>query len=68
MMGLIEVDSGRIRFYGEDVTGQTEQEWTHTRRRIGMLFQESALFDSFTVFDNVDYARRERSVVLIHHS
>jgi phospholipid/cholesterol/gamma-HCH transport system ATP-binding protein len=58
MMGLIDVDAGSIRFDGDDVTGQTERQWTKTRRRIGMLFQESALFDSFTVFENVAYALR----------
>jgi phospholipid/cholesterol/gamma-HCH transport system ATP-binding protein len=61
MMGLIDVDAGSIRFDGDDVTGQTERQWTKTRRRIGMLFQESALFDSFTVFENVAYALREQT-------
>jgi len=61
MMGLIEVDAGTIRFDGDDVTGQTERKWTETRRRIGMLFQESALFDSLDVFENVAYALREQT-------
>jgi phospholipid/cholesterol/gamma-HCH transport system ATP-binding protein len=61
MMGLLEVDSGTIRFDGEEVTGQSEQEWFDTRRRIGMLFQESALFDSLSVGENVGYALREQT-------
>jgi phospholipid/cholesterol/gamma-HCH transport system ATP-binding protein len=61
MMGLIEVDGGAIRFDGQEVTGQTEREWVQTRRRIGMLFQESALFDSLDVFENVGYALREQT-------
>jgi phospholipid/cholesterol/gamma-HCH transport system ATP-binding protein len=61
MMGLLEVDAGTIRFDGQDVTRQTEQQWTQTRRRIGMLFQESALFDSFNVYENVGYALREQT-------
>jgi len=61
MMGLIEVDAGTIRFDGEDVTHQNEAEWTGTRRRIGMLFQESALFDSLNVYENVAYALREQT-------
>ena len=61
MMGLIDVDAGTIRFDGEDVTRQTEQQWTQTRRRIGMLFQESALFDSLNVYENVGYALREQT-------
>jgi phospholipid/cholesterol/gamma-HCH transport system ATP-binding protein len=63
MMGLIEVDAGTIRFEGEEVTGQTEREWTQTRRRIGMLFQESALFDSLNVYDNVGYALQEQTTM-----
>jgi len=63
MMGLLEVDEGSIRFDGEDVTGQTEQQWTQTRRRIGMLFQESALFDSLNVYENVAYGLREQTTM-----
>jgi phospholipid/cholesterol/gamma-HCH transport system ATP-binding protein len=55
MMGLLEVDAGTIRFDGQDVTRQTEQQWTQ------MLFQESALFDSFNVYENVGYALREQT-------
>ena len=61
MMGLVEPDAGTIRFDGEEVTRQTEQEWVTTRQRIGMLFQESALFDSLDVFENVGYALREQT-------
>lgn len=61
MMGLIDVDAGAIRFDGNDITGQTEREWMETRRRIGMLFQESALFDSLNVYENVGYALREQT-------
>jgi len=63
MMGLIEVDAGTIRFDGTDVTHQTEQKWMKTRRRIGMLFQESALFDSLDVYENVAYALREQTTM-----
>jgi phospholipid/cholesterol/gamma-HCH transport system ATP-binding protein len=63
MMGLIEVDAGTIRFDGDEVTGQTEEQWTETRRRIGMLFQESALFDSLSVFENVGYALYEQTTM-----
>lgn len=61
MMGLIEVDGGTIRFDGDEVTGQSEQGWVATRQRIGMLFQESALFDSLNVYENVGYALREQT-------
>ncbi len=61
MMGLLQVDAGSIRLDGEEVTGQTERQWVETRRRIGMLFQESALFDSLNVYENVAYALREQT-------
>jgi phospholipid/cholesterol/gamma-HCH transport system ATP-binding protein len=63
MMGLLEIDAGTIRFDDEDVTHQTEREWVRTRRRIGMLFQESALFDSLNVYENVGYALREQTTM-----
>lgn len=63
MMGLIEVDGGSVRFDGDEVTGQTEAEWVATRQRIGMLFQESALFDSLSVYENVAYALREQTTM-----
>ena len=63
MMGLLEVDKGSIRFDGVDVTKQTEGQWMQTRRRIGMLFQESALFDSLNVYENVAYALREQTTM-----
>ncbi|MDH3200143.1 MAG: ATP-binding cassette domain-containing protein [Myxococcales bacterium] len=61
LMGLIEVDAGTIRFDDEVVTGASEKEWMRIRRRIGMLFQESALFDSLNVYENVAYALREQT-------
>ena len=65
MMGLIEVDAGTIRFDGDEVTGQAEGQWTETRRRIGMLFQESALFDSLDVHDNVAYGLHEQTTMTV---
>ncbi len=61
LMGLIEIDAGTIRFDDEVVSGASEREWTRIRRRIGMLFQESALFDSLNVYENVAYALREQT-------
>ena len=61
LMGLIEIDAGTIRFDDEVVSGASEKEWTQIRRRIGMLFQESALFDSLSVYENVAYALREQT-------
>jgi len=61
LMGLIEIDAGTIRFDDEVVSGASEKEWMRIRRRIGMLFQESALFDSLSVYENVAYALREQT-------
>jgi phospholipid/cholesterol/gamma-HCH transport system ATP-binding protein len=60
--GLIKPDSGTIRVLGEDVTTMSEQELYKLRARIGMVFQESALFDSLSVEDNVAYRLHEEHV------
>lgn len=54
-LGLIKPDSGRIIVLDEEITQMHEQELFALRRKIGMVFQESALFDSLTVEENVAY-------------
>ena len=54
-IGLIKPDSGRIIVLGEDITQMSEKELFVLRGKIGMVFQESALFDSLTVQENVAY-------------
>ena len=61
-MGLIRPDSGRISVLGEEVSKLPEEQLFALRRRVGMVFQESALFDSLTVEDNVSYRLREEHV------
>lgn len=61
-LGLIKPDSGRISVLGEEVSSMREQQLFALRRRVGMVFQESALFDSLTVEDNVSYRLREEHV------
>src|ERR1700688_17819 len=58
-MGLIKPDSGRIIVLGEDVTQMREEDLFKLRGKIGMVFQESALFDSLTVRENVAYRLME---------
>jgi phospholipid/cholesterol/gamma-HCH transport system ATP-binding protein len=58
-MGLIRPDSGRILVLGEDVTQMREEDLFALRRKIGMVFQESALFDSLSVRENVAYRLTE---------
>jgi phospholipid/cholesterol/gamma-HCH transport system ATP-binding protein len=60
--GLLKPDSGAIRVFSEDVTAMSEQELYKLRARIGMVFQESALFDSLSVADNVAYRLHEEHV------
>src|SRR5271170_4622118 len=57
--GLIRPDSGTIRVFGEDVTHMRETDLFKLRARIGMVFQESALFDSLSVENNVAYRLHE---------
>ena len=54
-LGLLRPDSGRILVLDEEVTQMREEELFALRRKIGMVFQESALFDSLTVEENVAY-------------
>ncbi len=54
-MGLNRASTGHVYLFGEDVTKKPEVELFNLRSKIGMLFQESALFDSMTVAQNVAY-------------
>src|SRR5208283_1379093 len=54
-LGLLKPDAGHIFVLGDDVTQMKEDALFELRRRIGMVFQESALFDSLSVRDNVAY-------------
>ena len=58
-LGLLKPDSGRIFVLGKDVTEMAEEELFDLRRQIGMVFQESALFDSLTVRENVAFRLME---------
>lgn len=55
IMGLDKPDEGKILVEGEDITRLSERELVRVRQKIGMVFQESALFDSLTVRENVAY-------------
>jgi phospholipid/cholesterol/gamma-HCH transport system ATP-binding protein len=54
-MGLVRPQSGRVILMGEDITNRPETELFGIRSKLGMLFQESALFDSMTIAQNVAY-------------
>jgi phospholipid/cholesterol/gamma-HCH transport system ATP-binding protein len=60
VLGLLKPDEGRIFVEGEDITDFSEEQLTRVRQKIGMVFQEGALFDSLSVYENVAYRLRER--------
>jgi phospholipid/cholesterol/gamma-HCH transport system ATP-binding protein len=58
-LGLLQPDSGQITVLGNEVTRMHEHDLFPLRGQIGMVFQESALFDSFTVAENVAFRLME---------
>jgi phospholipid/cholesterol/gamma-HCH transport system ATP-binding protein len=66
-LGLIKPDSGRIVVLGQDVTQMPEDQLFELRGKIGMVFQESALFDSQTVRENVAYRLMEEHGIYDEH-
>lgn len=60
LIGLMKPISGQILVEGVDITPFTERQLEGVRRKIGMVFQDGALFDSMTVFENVAFPLRER--------
>ena len=63
ILGLLKPDSGQILIDGEDITHYSEVEMMAVRAKIGMVFQEGALFDSLSVYDNVAYRLHELGVL-----
>ena len=62
VLGLLKPDSGRILVDGEDITEYNEPQMMSVRKKIGMVFQEGALFDSLSVYHNVAYRLHEQGV------
>ncbi|MGH7741682.1 MAG: ABC transporter ATP-binding protein, partial [Candidatus Eiseniibacteriota bacterium] len=61
IIGLMVPDAGSVEIDGENIVGMKERELDRVRKRFGMLFQGSALFDSMTVGENVGLALREHT-------
>jgi phospholipid/cholesterol/gamma-HCH transport system ATP-binding protein len=55
IMGFLKADSGRIFIDGQDVTDFTERQFEEVRRKVTMVFQSGALFDSLTVAENIAF-------------
>lgn len=62
VLGLLKPDEGQVLVDGEDITDYSEQQMMEVRKKIGMVFQEGALFDSLSVYDNVAYRLHEQGV------
>jgi len=61
IIGLEKVDEGEIWVDGEEITNYSESQLMEVRKKLGMVFQEGALFDSLSVADNVGYRLHEQS-------
>jgi len=61
-LGLLKPEGGTITVLGQEVSAMEEKELFALRRKIGMVFQESALFDSLTVEENVGFRLAEEHI------
>src|ERR1700683_4123332 len=64
IMGFLKPDSGRIMVAGQALTAFTENQMETVRKKVTMVFQNGALFDSLTVGENVAFPLRERGQLL----
>jgi phospholipid/cholesterol/gamma-HCH transport system ATP-binding protein len=60
LMGFLKPDAGEVMVAGQNIAGFTEREMQAVRRKVTMVFQNGALFDSITVGENVAFPLRER--------
>jgi phospholipid/cholesterol/gamma-HCH transport system ATP-binding protein len=60
LMGFLKPDSGKVMIAGENICGFSEKQLQEVRRKVTMVFQNGALFDSITVGENVAFPLRER--------
>jgi phospholipid/cholesterol/gamma-HCH transport system ATP-binding protein len=60
LMGFLKPDSGTVLVAGQDIAGLNEREMQEVRRKVTMVFQNGALFDSISVGENVAFPLRER--------
>ena len=62
VLGLIKPNEGTILVDGEDITSYSERDLTEVRQKIGMVFQDGALFDSLSVYENVGFRLFEQGL------
>ncbi len=63
LIGLLQPDSGAVEVDGENIVGVRRSELNRIREKFGMLFQNVALFDSMTVFENVAFPLEEKTAL-----
>lgn len=63
LIGLFEPDEGTIVIDGQAMTRGTEAQWLAMRKKVGYLFQEGALYDFLTVFENVAFPLKEHTTL-----
>jgi phospholipid/cholesterol/gamma-HCH transport system ATP-binding protein len=63
IVGLLKPEAGQILIEGEDIVPLTEDQLIRVRKKIGMVFQGSALFDSLSVAENIAYPLREHTAM-----
>ncbi|MDT8421380.1 MAG: ABC transporter ATP-binding protein [Desulfuromonadales bacterium] len=61
MLGLMRPDSGQIKVFDQDIASASRRQLKEIRKDFGVLFQNVALFDSMTIYDNVALPLRERT-------
>ena len=67
IIGLMDPDEGEVYIDGDNMTDVTESEWVHKRKKMGMLFQGGALFDSLTVGQNLLFALEHIRPDILEH-
>ena len=67
LIGLLKPDQGEVTVAGQDITHLSESELLKVRKKIGYLFQEGALYDFMTVFENVAFPLREHTDFTADH-
>ncbi len=60
LIGLVQPTSGTISVGGMETQGLSEMEWMPIRKKVSMVFQANALFDSMTVYENIAYPLRQQ--------
>jgi ABC-type transporter Mla maintaining outer membrane lipid asymmetry ATPase subunit MlaF len=66
IMGFIKPDAGRIHVAYTDMTDESDAEWRRIRKKVTMVFQSGALFDSLTVGENILFSLELTSIRRIY--